>query len=522
MKRINYIMMMLALVVAGTGCEDLEDTYSDAAGDGRIHYLAKCDDVTLRAGWKSIYVDWTNGLDATIKNVKLTWTVNNVVRDTLLPAGTTSCILKGLTDGTYRVDVCAVNEGKESLVETNYLRPYTESHEMVLAFTQGITKSYRLPGNKFVYFTDTWSENIVEMAMHYTKTDGTPAMVELTEDNCDGGLYTLEDVNTDAAITVSRRGKIEECVDTIEFVDIVLSKERMITSDFKTALLRRYNVSDKDDMVFNAFIDTVRVLEFDYDLTTLEDILYCQKLEKVVFGRNRYISEDGADAMNGVDRNSVLREQEKGLQVLTLAHEQGVTVERYAEHYFPEYIYDEELWEDVPNPYFPDFLEEMGYPELPELNYLTTSDVDTIMSNQKEMAGYVNRLPSLVDNDPATAWLPSSSSVARTFELTIKLKEEKLIKGVKIAQAYYEDFNPWYTPEDYFPASVQVTVSTDELTWRDLTHMEENLLGRVSGEATLLPNANPDEPVRFIRVKVTDQTVYGTARLRIGDIVPYY
>lgn len=29
------------------GCDDLEDTYSDYAGDGQIRYLTKCSDVKL-------------------------------------------------------------------------------------------------------------------------------------------------------------------------------------------------------------------------------------------------------------------------------------------------------------------------------------------------------------------------------------------------------------------------------------------------------------------------------------------
>ncbi len=34
-------------IFALAGCDDLEDTYSDYAGDGQIRYLTKCSDVKI-------------------------------------------------------------------------------------------------------------------------------------------------------------------------------------------------------------------------------------------------------------------------------------------------------------------------------------------------------------------------------------------------------------------------------------------------------------------------------------------
>lgn len=61
----------------------------------------------------------------------------------------------------------------------------------------------------------------------------------------------------------------------------------------------------------NHFIDTDKTLEFDYDMASLEDVLYCPNLEKVVIGKNRYLTTltEKAD-------KSVLEEVEKSIAIL--------------------------------------------------------------------------------------------------------------------------------------------------------------------------------------------------------------
>lgn len=54
MKKI-YLWLLLPLLIFG-GCESLEDTYKDYAGDGPIRYLVKCDDLDVKAGWNRLVV----------------------------------------------------------------------------------------------------------------------------------------------------------------------------------------------------------------------------------------------------------------------------------------------------------------------------------------------------------------------------------------------------------------------------------------------------------------------------------
>lgn len=56
------------------------------------------------------------------------------------------------------------------MVETNYGRPYTDEHEAMLSFHEGITKHYRVKNN-LVFFMDKWNENFVEINLEYTDTE---------------------------------------------------------------------------------------------------------------------------------------------------------------------------------------------------------------------------------------------------------------------------------------------------------------------------------------------------------------
>ena len=73
MKMKLYYMTWLFAALFAVGCEDLEDTYDEYAGDGMIRYLGKCSNVDVQPGWERLRVVWKNNLDATVKRVKITW-----------------------------------------------------------------------------------------------------------------------------------------------------------------------------------------------------------------------------------------------------------------------------------------------------------------------------------------------------------------------------------------------------------------------------------------------------------------
>lgn len=507
--KLRYLINLFVVSILLAACsESLEDTYSDYAGNGRIRYVGKCSDLDATPGWYRLSLKWNNSIDATIDSIRVTWSASSdVVHDTLLNATDTSLILNSLEDGTYRIGVQAVNNrGEESLEITTYARPYTENHEIVRTFTQAITKFYRV-GNNLVFFTDRWNSDIVELNLNYTSTNGEKKIYELTEERMNEGFLTVEDVNVGEPITVSRTGRIAGTSDTIQFNTLTLENKRTLTSDFISAIQYRYGFSTATPTLeseFNHFLDTVRVLEFDYSLNTLEDILYCPKLEKIVLGKNRYLVERFTTKEN----YSILYDEIRTLKVLNEANRlTGVKVERYANHYFTEK---------------PDYVEDKGFRtwDVPDnLVYIPSTEVDTVTCDFKDINADPY-LPDLVDNDPETRWETSPLTYIRTYELTITLKELKKIRGIKIGQKL---FDPALDRESklYLPPSIIIKTSTDKIDWDNVTYVEENTLGQGSGEVTLLPITEGSRDVKYIRVTLNDQVSGSTCRVMLADIIPY-
>ena len=93
-------------------------------------------------------------------------------------------------------------------------------------------------------------------------------------------------------------------------------------------------------------------MEFDYDIETFEDVLYCPNLKKLVFAKNRYLDEAHGYSVDD-DHPRLRSEAERSIQVLTKASEPdvlGLQIEYYGGWNIP--YFDEEL----------PFMVYMGYP----------------------------------------------------------------------------------------------------------------------------------------------------------------
>ena len=51
-NKLYYILWLLAVLFMAS-CEDLEDTYDEFAGDGKIRYVGKCSDMAGQLGCDS-------------------------------------------------------------------------------------------------------------------------------------------------------------------------------------------------------------------------------------------------------------------------------------------------------------------------------------------------------------------------------------------------------------------------------------------------------------------------------------
>lgn len=515
MNILKSLITLWAVILLLPGCsESLEDTYEEWSGDGRLRYPAKCYDLEIAPGWERLTVNWKNGTDVMVKNIKLSWSTDERQDSVLLAPTDTFFDIRGLNDGAYQVNVQTVTEdGRSSLGEMNYGRPYTYEHEMVRTFPTGIAKFYTLTDeNIFVYFTNnTGNANILEMKLHYTDLDGKPVKQDVWISGDEGEqktYYVVGDMRygESDSIYISRVGLLDECSDTIYFKPLMLNKnERSYTSNFKTAVLRRYGLTDQTEaqkIAFDHFIDTVRILEFDYDMFSFEDILYCKNLKRIVLGKNRYCWENGG---NVVTEPSTLYEVEQSVNILKTANDlRGVTIEQYNNHY-------SEL-----NRGLASMITPMGNPELPELTYVTGDAIEVFRCSERDPQGFDSHLEYLFDNDPDTKWSTYPQGDLRTYEVMLEFKGNQMIRGFEIRQGRDET----KSVRCYYPNQIIIEVSKDQISWENATFVRDNLLGIVPGERTLLYMTEPSE-VRYVKITVNDQTFISNSSLVLADIVPF-
>lgn len=496
MRMRKYILNLFAATALFASCnESLEDTYSDYAGDGKIRYVARCMDLRVTPGWHRLKVTWVNGTDAMIDKIKIRWSSEDLKDSTLLPGTSTSFELKNVTDGNYRFDVYAMDSiGNLSLRETVSGRPYTRDHEVMLAFTRGIVKSYFLD-NKMIFFSDQWNKNIEEMYLKYKTPEGKTERYTFEEGKSYNTLVTIENVsmNPKDTIYLFRKGRLEDCLDIVEFDSLAVSRKKNF-SGFVHAIKRRYGYSmdsDSDAVKFEKFVEEVETLDFDYDIETFEDVLHCPNLKLLRFCPNRYLDQVNK-FVSEATTSKLLGSPEKSVTVLKKANELlGMTIECYGGRYNP-YLepYEcgiDDFWE---KPMDMETWEE-GYPSLPDdLVYLEKEDFKEydngyrILCTPKDIHA---KLDDLLDDDYTTIWVTTASSRMRTHELRMELNEETEINGVKVVQALYF---PWGDGDAAIvPAAITAQTSLDGTNWEDVTFLSSNDLGRDSGETTLLPIA---------------------------------
>lgn len=495
-KRIYWAWMLVA-AFALTGCESLEDTYSDYAGDGMIRYVGKCTGVTVTPGWERLHIEWKNNLDPAIENIKVVCQAGSIIRDTLLEPGATSCDIRNMEDGSYQVDVYGVGEGGTlSLSDSQYSRPYTNEHEEVRSFSPGIVKHFFV-GDNLVLFMDTWSDRFVDFKLNYTGTDGMTKALELSDEIFAEKYYLLRDVDAGKDVFITREGRIEGCLDLIRFEPYELTTDPIFSSSFRGWVKEHYWL----DEIGNDFVDSMTSLEFDYDMLSLEDILYFPNLEKIELGKHRYLLNDELMLQTyGNNWCSVVSDLEKSEFVLKVAQElKDLKINRWHKHYFPATTTLD--------------ITEMGIPEVPaDLNYLNTSGW-TITHSQEGNVTEGKPLKNLLDNNSATIWMPLPHTVLLSYDITIDMQAEQTVNGIKIVQA------ETVSAMGYLPESVQIEISNDGYEWEMFSHMQYVTLGNGLGEA-MVYRLNESKLARYIKVTVSDRLV-GVMNIALGDIAVF-
>ena len=490
-NKVIYIFAAALAVLSSCG-DSLEDTYKDYAGDGPIRYTGKCTNITVAPGWECLRAKWTPSKDPAVKNIRISWiSENNDTASAEVASTDTAYTIKGLSNQNYRVLVQSVaNDGTLSLDNGVTRRPYTYEHEAVTAFTQGFNKYY-LYKNHLLLFMGNWSDGIVKFDIAYTNKQEKADTLHLTKDVFAEQNVDVADVDFTKDVTLLRRGLIEGCPDTIDFQPVSLTRNFLMNSDFKKELRQHYGLGNDDVENFTASAQTVGV---DYDLYSLEDLLYFPNLKTVDLGARRYMLTSHIQA-------STVTELKRSLWVINKLHEiGGVEVNMYANAYLgasaPSFVKKH----DAANVPVSTFYSTKGW-------NITTSEDD---SNNSE-------LKNLIDGSASTGWMSwPSDNGARTFDLVINMKATKTIHGVAIEQSQNSDAKN-FLPED---VSVEYATADAPDTWHYLNGVDDYTLGGAQGETTIVKAATAVN-AQYLRITVKERTYNSITRVALAGIKVY-
>lgn len=492
MKKISFLLFTFVIALFTACSDDMSDTYSQYAGDGPIRYTGRVTNIVVNPGWKCLRANWKLSKDPAVKNIRVTWISENSDTNSVDIAPTdTAYTIQGLDNENYQVMVQSVaQDGTPSLADKITRRPYTYEHEAVQAFTQGFNK-YFLYHNHLLLFMGNWIDGIKQFVIDYTDSKGQPKSYELTQDVFEEKYVDIPDVDTTKPITLHRQGLIEGCPDVIDFQPVSLTRNVLMNSDFKKELRQHYGISNND---MDNFAATATSVDVDYDLYTLEDLLYFTKLKHVDLGAQRYMLDNHTAASSVV-------EKERSLWTIKKLHDiGGVEFNMYAGAY---------LGDDAP-----DFVHQHDVAHMPALNFYNTTGW-RITTPQSDSGNKL--LVNLLDDDASTDWRswPAGETV-RNFNLIIDMKAQKTVHGICVLQSDNSEMT------DFEPANITVEYATADNPnkWNALNDIDEYTLGTAQGEATVI-KAMKAVGARYLRATVKERTHNGVTRIALAEIKAY-
>lgn len=495
----KYIGLLIGILTI-VSCESLEDTYKDYAGNGPIRYLGKCTDLTVRPGWNRLIVNWKNSPDPVIDKIKITWSKDGIVKEQLLNTETEEFNIPGLEDGNYEVTVYSIDkEGNTSLKSTIYGRPYTASHEMVQSFTQVVSNHYFLK-NRLVLIFQGWEDNVTNAYLTYTKTDGSAGRINLNKQLVNQLYYLLPDaIDPTQPIELYRSGHILGCDDEIIFAPTKLENIRLFNADFKQEMKRQFGF---DEDIPDSWASTVEKINLDWTIGSFSDLLNLPNLKKLVLGKHRYILSDlvnDSEAAQSKVYDAALSDF-----VLKTLHKLNpdFVVERYNKHYS--------------NLTAAEYLKEKGETYLPDYSFFDLSDLK-FTSLPSDAPNYKSYLEYLTDNNVKTSWEPAGMKTLTTYSLTLDLKTEKKLQGLKLVQTYFDNENK----RSWCPRIVKIFVSKDSDNWESATYLEELEIGHSTGEINIIPFVEGGKHAQYIKVVVSTPHSESTYNISLAEIGLY-
>ena len=139
--------------------------------------------------------------------------------------------------------------------------------------------------------------------------------------------------------------------------------------------------------------------------------------------------------------------------------------------------------------------------------------------SEEDKYPYNSNLQNLFDGRLDNWWQPELiSTLARTYEITVDMKQIKTVKGIKIVQKTFDKDDS--QSASLMPGMIKVKISTNKISWKEATYVEENTIGATNGETTILyfPNS-PD--VRYFKFTVNDQVYGQNFSVSLAEIVVF-
>lgn len=491
MKKYIWVILILFCFVR---CESLEDTYSDYAGDGPQRYLGMCTNMSVAPGWEKLLVSWDNAVDPVVKNIKITWTYDGISHDTLLPKEKTSCVISRLKDANYEIKIVSVDDkGNFSFENQAFGRPYTMTHEAVIAFPRIISKHFFVgeKENRLVLFFNTWDKNIHEAKLSYTSVDGTSKSLDLKAPVVQQYYLLPDEIDPTKKVRIERSGYIDECEELITFEPIELTTEKSFTSDTKLLLRRKYGQGEK---INDEFVENQEELEIDYSLNSFEDILYFSKLKKLYLGKNRFLHDGSTVKTNAT---SEVFDKKKSLFALQLACKLlDLEIVCYNNHYITSA--DIQQWQLTVTP--------MGSSIVPDRNFYSSNEWSIESSVEEDN---VSNLGYIIDNNVQSFWQAPNATAARLHELKIDMKELKTVSGLRIHQKFVS--TPYDQTISLLPDMMVMEVSEDGIVWSEAPDSGDYTLGNSEGEITDIVFSVPVN-ARYVKLIFSDYVYnYGTS-----------
>lgn len=472
----------MACLLTLCGCSDsLRDTYDEYTQGGAIRYLGMCDNLTARPGWQRIIVDWTNNVDPVIKNIKLKWSIDHVADSVILPAGTTEYSIsemndQGLANENYEISIVSLDEkGRESIETTTYCRPYTYEHESVQSFNSLISKGYLLKDHLILSFM-SWQDGLTEAYLAYTKKDGTDGRLDLNASVMANKMMMLDDlVDASKPMYVHRTGELEGCEDLISFEPVLLHTSRSFDADLVEDFRMQYGIDDLSE----AWMDGITTVYLDKDYSSFADLLNFSNLKHIVLGSKRYLLPSELDDADRA-QDKVYDSDVSNYALKILKELNGVKIDRYNKHYQG---LDESL------------LTEKGLPTEPSVTMINLKNASMSIAPSDEN-GFNSHFTALFDGDKSTYWEPQRVTAASNYEITIDLKKETHIDGLRLVQRTFVNDQEMAV----MPNSIQIKYSNNQVDWTDACYAEQVSIGTSNGETVYVPFVKGGINARYMKV----------------------